>query len=145
MLQIEKSRKLSFLDRYYDRSRTSGYDRYDPYDRYYSRYDFRNYRPWDETYRYRRTLFCLYIHVVAYLCTYTLPISELFLFLLSTFIQQHANNNNYTNIMYNYNMNMNTPHNYNNNTVDTADIPRLAIPIVKTNLKMHSNNCKCTH
>nr|NP_001286282.1 uncharacterized protein Dmel_CG12911, isoform F [Drosophila melanogaster]AHN56080.1 uncharacterized protein Dmel_CG12911, isoform F [Drosophila melanogaster] len=37
-------------DRYYDRSRTSGYDRYDPYDRYYSRYDFRNYRPWDETY-----------------------------------------------------------------------------------------------
>nr|XP_017087216.2 RNA-binding protein FUS isoform X2 [Drosophila bipectinata] len=37
-------------DRYYDRSR-SGYDRYDPYDRYYSRYDFRNYRPWDETYR----------------------------------------------------------------------------------------------
>ncbi|XP_041563539.1 transformer-2 protein homolog alpha isoform X5 [Drosophila elegans] len=37
-------------DRLYDRSRTSGYDRYDPYDRYYSRYDFRNYRPWDETY-----------------------------------------------------------------------------------------------
>ncbi|KAH8370787.1 hypothetical protein KR093_004963, partial [Drosophila rubida] len=40
-------------DRYYDRSRTgySSYDKYDPYDRYYSRYDFRNYRPWDETYR----------------------------------------------------------------------------------------------
>ncbi|KRJ98604.1 eukaryotic translation initiation factor 4B isoform X3 [Drosophila yakuba] len=41
----------SSRDRYYDRSRTGGYDRYDPYDRYYSRYDFRNYRPWDETYR----------------------------------------------------------------------------------------------
>ncbi|XP_017037050.1 keratin, type I cytoskeletal 9 isoform X3 [Drosophila kikkawai] len=40
----------SSRDRYYDRSR-SNYDRYDPYDRYYSRYDFRNYRPWDETYR----------------------------------------------------------------------------------------------
>ncbi|XP_020800974.1 RNA-binding motif protein, X-linked-like-2 isoform X5 [Drosophila serrata] len=39
----------SSRDRYYDRSR-SNYDRYDPYDRYYSRYDFRNYRPWDETY-----------------------------------------------------------------------------------------------
>ncbi|KAH8406177.1 hypothetical protein KR215_006342, partial [Drosophila sulfurigaster] len=39
-------------DRYYDRSRTAynSYDKYDPYDRYYSRYDFRNYRPWDETY-----------------------------------------------------------------------------------------------
>ncbi|XP_030388414.1 keratin, type I cytoskeletal 9 [Scaptodrosophila lebanonensis] len=32
-------------DRYYDRPRYSGHDRY------YSRYDFRNYRPWDETYR----------------------------------------------------------------------------------------------
>ncbi|KAI8036985.1 hypothetical protein M5D96_010301 [Drosophila gunungcola] len=41
----------SSRDRLYDRSRSSGYDRYDPYDRYYSRYDFRNYRPWDETYR----------------------------------------------------------------------------------------------
>ncbi|XP_016946512.1 keratin, type I cytoskeletal 9 isoform X2 [Drosophila biarmipes] len=41
----------SSRDRYYDRSRSGGYDRYDPYDRYYSRYDFRNYRPWDETYR----------------------------------------------------------------------------------------------
>ncbi|KAH8367085.1 hypothetical protein KR084_000507, partial [Drosophila pseudotakahashii] len=42
---------VSISDRYYDRSRSGGYDRYDPYDRYYSRYDFRNYRPWDETYR----------------------------------------------------------------------------------------------
>ncbi|KAH8299699.1 hypothetical protein KR044_004860, partial [Drosophila immigrans] len=46
----------SSRDRYYDRSRTGynsydKYDKYDPYDRYYSRYDFRNYRPWDETYR----------------------------------------------------------------------------------------------
>nr|XP_036669600.1 RNA binding motif protein, X-linked-like-1 isoform X5 [Drosophila suzukii] len=40
----------SSRDRYYDRSRSGGYERYDPYDRYYSRYDFRNYRPWDETY-----------------------------------------------------------------------------------------------
>ncbi|XP_037956103.1 uncharacterized protein DDB_G0287625 [Teleopsis dalmanni] len=44
----------TYRDRYYDRSRQGssayGYDR-DYYDRYYSRYDYRNYRPWDETYR----------------------------------------------------------------------------------------------
>ncbi|XP_055920701.1 WW domain-containing adapter protein with coiled-coil homolog isoform X2 [Eupeodes corollae] len=45
-------------DRYSDRSRGSSsgsdgsiYDRYGQDDRYLSRYDYRNYRPWDETYR----------------------------------------------------------------------------------------------
>ncbi|XP_055858894.1 uncharacterized protein DDB_G0283697-like [Episyrphus balteatus] len=41
-------------DRYPDRNRGSSgggiYDRYGQDDRYYSRYDYRNYRPWDETY-----------------------------------------------------------------------------------------------
>jgi len=45
--------------------------------------------------------------------------------------------------MYNNNMN-NTPH---NNTVDTADAPRLANQTNLNQIKpvMHSKNCHCTH
>jgi len=87
-------------DRYYDRSRSGGYERYDPYDRYYSRYDFRNYRPWDETYRYRRTLLCIYIvyiHVVSYLCIVGfLSLSSFRFYSLLSYKQLNNTQNNHT-------------------------------------------------